>query len=73
MLMIMYIVSNEGKGESFSVADIQCLMTDIFGLPASRDQINGVFKNNKTWFKKKMIQTTSAHTKEGCFKGQKIL
>ena len=52
MLMIMYIVSNEGKGESFSVADIQCLMTDIFGLPASRDQINGVFKNNKTWFKK---------------------
>ena len=52
MLMIMYIVSNEGKGESFSVTDIQCLMTDILGLPASRDQINGVFKNNKTWFKK---------------------
>lgn len=27
-------------------------MTDILGLPATQDQINGVFKNNKSWFKK---------------------
>ena len=52
MLMIMYIVTNEENGEFFSVADIQFLMTDILGLPATNDQINGVFKNNKSWFKK---------------------
>lgn len=52
MIMIMYIISSEQKGEYFSTIDIQCLMTDIFGLHASDGQINGVFKNNKTWFKK---------------------
>ncbi len=52
MIMIMYIVSNEGKGDLFSVTDIQYLLTDTLGLPASRNQINGVFKNNKMWFKK---------------------
>lgn len=52
MIMIMHIITNEQKGELFSVADIQCLMTDIFGLHATENQIKGVFKNNKTWFKK---------------------
>lgn len=52
MLMIMFIISNEQKGETFSVIDLQYLMTDVWGLPASKDQINGVFKANKSWFKK---------------------
>ncbi|MEO3944058.1 hypothetical protein [Gorillibacterium sp. CAU 1737] len=47
----MFIIFNEGKGDSFSVSDIQFILTDIFGLPASIDQINGVFKHNKNWFK----------------------
>ena len=51
MILLLYIVTNEEKGEFFTVADIQFLMTDMLGLPASIDQINGVFKKNKSWFK----------------------
>lgn len=51
MLLVMYIITNERHGELFSVADIQYLLTGIWGLPATIDQINGVFKHNKTWFK----------------------
>ena len=50
MIMIMYIVTTEGKGEWFSASDIQFLLTNILGLPASNDQIGGVFKHNKLWF-----------------------
>jgi hypothetical protein len=51
MLLVMYIVSNESKGDTFSVLDLQFLMTDVLGLPATADQINGIFKKNRTWFK----------------------
>lgn len=51
MILIMYIVTKENKGSSFSVADIQCLLTDKIGLHATVDQINNIFKKNKTWFK----------------------
>ena len=51
MLLVMYIVSTAGKGDSFSVNDLQYLLTEIWGLSATIDQINGVFKTNKTWFK----------------------
>ncbi|MCR8657261.1 hypothetical protein [Paenibacillus endoradicis] len=51
MLLTMYIIVNEGKGDTFTVLDIQYLMTDILGLPASIDQINGIFQKNKSWFK----------------------
>ncbi|MPM17361.1 hypothetical protein SDC9_63750 [bioreactor metagenome] len=51
MLLTLYVVSNEGLGDAFSVDDVQCIMTDILGLPATNDQIGGVFKNNRTWFK----------------------
>ena len=51
MLLIMYIMVNENKGISFSTQDIECIMTDILGLPATINQIQGVFTRNKTWFK----------------------
>lgn len=51
MLLTLYIVTTEGKGDSFSVADIQYLMTDILGLPATNRQIGGIFENNRSWFK----------------------
>lgn len=52
MILTLFIVTKEGKGEFFTVSDIQSIMTDILGLPASVDQINGIFKHNRTWFKK---------------------
>lgn len=51
MILTMYIIINEGKGDLFTVSDVQYLMTDILGLPASIDQINGIFQKNKSWFK----------------------
>ena len=51
MILLMYIITEEGKGEWFSTADILCVMTDLFGEPATRDQVNGVFKREKIWFK----------------------
>jgi len=51
MLLTLYIVTVEGKGDSFTVADIQYLMTDMLGLPATDRQIGGIFENNRSWFK----------------------
>lgn len=51
MMLILYIVTNEKKGEWFTTADVLCLMTDIFGEAASDKQINGVFSREKRWFK----------------------
>ncbi|PKL22546.1 MAG: hypothetical protein CVV48_01795 [Spirochaetae bacterium HGW-Spirochaetae-4] len=49
MILILFIVSNEGKGDEFSTADVQCLLIDKLGLKATKDQVNGVFKN-RSWF-----------------------
>lgn len=51
MLLVMYIVTNEDKGEYFNVTDIEYLMSDLWGVPTTIDQIKGVFKNNRSWFK----------------------
>ncbi len=51
MILTLYIVTVEGKGDSFSVADIQYLLTDMLGLPATKSKINGIFTRNKSWFK----------------------
>lgn len=50
MMLTLYIVSEEGIGEAFGTADVQHIMTDVLGLPATKDQVNGVFKREKTWF-----------------------
>ena len=51
MMTILYIITNEKSGEWFTTTDVLCLMTDIFGEAATKDQVNGVFKREKLWFK----------------------
>lgn len=51
MMLILYIITNERKGEWFTTADVLCLMTDIFGESATKKQVEGVFKREKRWFK----------------------
>lgn len=51
MILILFIITNEGKGEWFTTSDVLCLMTDIFGESATKDQVDGVFKREKRWFK----------------------
>lgn len=60
MLVVMYIVTHENAGEWFTVNDIMFLLTDIFGEPATIDQINGVFKREKLWFKTEKNETGMA-------------
>ena len=55
MILILYIITNEGKGEWFTTSDVLCLMTDIFGESATKDQVEGVFKREKRWFKSENI------------------
>lgn len=59
MMLILYIITNEGKGEWFSTDDVLCVMTDIFGESATKDQVNGVFKREKRWFKSENIDGNS--------------
>lgn len=53
VIMAMYIVANENKGEWFTVDDVIYLLTNIFEIPANVDNVNGVFKRNKSWFTSK--------------------
>ncbi len=63
MILTLYIVSNEGHGDAFSTADVQCLMTDKLGLHTTIDKINGVFKREKKWF-----TPIADETRKGCIK-----
>ena len=63
MLLILYIVTNENKGEWFTTLDVQCLVTDIFGEKATISQINGIFNRNKTWFKTEAVEGNSKEVK----------
>lgn len=50
VIMAMYIVTNEGRGEWFTVEDVIYILVNIFEVPANIDMINGVFKRNKSMF-----------------------
>lgn len=51
MVMVLYIITNEEKGEWFTTDDVLCLVTDIFGESATKKQVEGVFGREKQWFK----------------------
>lgn len=55
MMLILYIVTNENKGEWFTTADVLCLMTDIFGESATERQVKGVFERETRWFKSEHV------------------
>ncbi|OJU10918.1 MAG: hypothetical protein BGN88_02165 [Clostridiales bacterium 43-6] len=56
MLLVMYIVSTEGKGEYFGIRDISYLITDLWGIHSSENTIAKIFTRNKTWFKTETFQ-----------------
>lgn len=56
MILILYIITNEGKGEWFTTADVLCLMTDIFGESATKKQVEGVLTRERRWFKCENIE-----------------
>lgn len=62
-MMILYMVTNEKKGEWFTVADVLCLMTDIFGESVTKAQVEGVFKREKIWFKTENVEGNGKEVK----------
>lgn len=56
MMLVLYIVTNEKRGEWFTTDDVLCLLVDIFGEPATKDQVNGVFRREKMWFKTEKVE-----------------
>lgn len=50
MMLVLYIVKQEGHGEEFSTHDVQTIMTDILGYSATKGQVQGVFDRNAIWF-----------------------
>lgn len=71
MMLALYIVSEEGHGDTFSVADVQCIMKDILGLPASKDQVQGVFGRNAIWFTDIKDETNKKSVKHRLLTGAK--
>ena len=63
MMIILYIITKEEKGEWFTVSDVLCLMTDIFGEAATADQVNGVFRREKLWFKTEHMEGNGKEVK----------
>jgi hypothetical protein len=50
MMLILYIITNEKKGEWFTVADIEHIMNYLLGEKATAKQISGLFDRKKLWF-----------------------
>ena len=55
MILILYIITNEKKGEWFTTSDVLCLMTDIFGELATKDQVEGIFKEKREGLSLKIL------------------
>lgn len=53
VVMIMYILTNENKGEWFTVSDVVDLFTNVFEISATKDMVSGVIKRNRKWFNSK--------------------
>lgn len=71
MVLTLYIVSEEGHGDSFSVVDVKCIMTDKLGLPATEKQIQGVFDRERTWFASVVDETNKKAYKRRLLVGAK--
>ena len=73
IIMAMYIVTNEGKGEWFTVEDIIHLLINVFGVPADKDKVNACLNEIKECSHRNKIQQTKRRCEENCFLVQKTL
>lgn len=71
MMLIMYICSTENIGNAFTAQDIECLLTDILGLHATNNQVQGIFKRNKIWFKDEADQNNPKMVRHVLLEGGK--
>lgn len=69
MMLVLFIVKEEGHGDEFSTYDVQVIMTDILGYSATKGQIQGVFDRNATWFKNVEDSTNKKSVKHKLLNG----
>ena len=50
VIMAMYIVTNEGKGEWFTIDDVVYLLINVFEVHTNYGIVNGIFTRNKSMF-----------------------
>lgn len=50
LVLALYIVTNEEKGEWFSFTDINYLFTNIFEIPFNMKTLSGAINGHKSWF-----------------------
>lgn len=53
MLFAMYIITKEGKGDWFSTNDLDYIMTNLFDIKMTKDQITNVFRTKSMFDSKK--------------------
>jgi hypothetical protein len=63
MMMALYMITQERKGEWFKVTDVEYILTDVFGESVTRKQIEGVFARNKTWFRSEKAENGNKEVK----------
>lgn len=63
MMMVLYIVTSENAGEWFGTSDVVFLLTDIFGEQATINQVKGVFRREKLWFKAENVDGSKKDVK----------
>ena len=56
MLLAVYVITNEGKGEWFTVDDVLCIMTDFTRRICDKgNRLKESFSREKRWFKSERI------------------
>lgn len=50
ILLVLYIVVPEEKGEYFSVDDVLYITINILGISFNKNNANNIFTRNKYWF-----------------------
>lgn len=66
MILAMYIITSEKKGEYFSVNDLVYILSDLFGERATIKQVDGVFRRETDWFNKKPDEDNRKNVKFKC-------
>lgn len=56
IMLTMYLISKENKGEYFTVNDLIYIMSNIFNEKVTKDMVSGVFKRNPHLFNKRNVQ-----------------
>ncbi len=71
IILAMYIITKENKGEWFTNIDIDYIMSYIFEIHISENMIQNLFKRNKSWFKIEQDDTNKKLVKRKLLSGAK--